>query len=193
MAETTARIIQQWVERYQHDDAARDMLIALACERLRQLTRHMLGGFPGVRRWEETDDVLNAAMLRLCRALAEVRPATAKDFLGLAALQIRRELIDLARRYARPGGPVAKQAAESAAEPAETTLDPVRLAAWQDFHQAVDALPAEEREVFDLLWYQELSQPEAAQTLGVALITIKRRWQSARRRLYDLLQGELPF
>ena len=47
-------------------------------------------------------------------------------------------------------------------ELADTTHDPDRLAAWTDFHREVEALPAEEREVFDLLFYQGLSQAEAA-------------------------------
>ena len=61
-----------------------------------------------------------------------------------------------------------------------------------EFHRRVEDLPEEEREVFHLLWYQDVSQPEAAELLGVPLVRLKRCWQSARRRLYDLLGGELP-
>jgi RNA polymerase sigma factor (sigma-70 family) len=53
-------------------------------------------------------------------------------------------------------------------------------------------LPTENREVFDLLWYQELSQAEAAALLRVSEQTIKRRWQSARRDLHQALGGALP-
>jgi len=70
--------------------------------------------------------------------------------------------------------------------------DPARLAAWGEFHEKIGALPDEEREVFDLLWYQGLSQAEAAELLNVSERTIKRRWQSARLRLYEALQGEVP-
>ncbi len=58
--------------------------------------------------------------------------------------------------------------------------------------RTTERLPAEEREVFDLLWYQELSQAEAAALLGVSERTIKRRWQSARIMLHDALKGEIP-
>ena len=53
---------------------------------------------------------------------------------------------------------------------------PLRLAAWTELHEQVEALPPEEREAFDLLYYQDLPQAEAAQVLGVSLATLKRRW-----------------
>ena len=113
--QTTTRLIQAHLDRLHAGDAgARDGLIGVACERLRRLTRRMLGDFPGVRRWEETDDVLSEAVLRLCRALEDVCPATAREFLGLAALQVRRELCDLARRFRGPEGFAAHHASGAA-------------------------------------------------------------------------------
>jgi DNA-directed RNA polymerase specialized sigma24 family protein len=53
-------------------------------------------------------------------------------------------------------------------------------------------LPPIEREAFDLLFYQELSQAEAAAVLAVSVRTIKRRWQSARLRLVQNLGGKMP-
>src|SRR5438309_1494875 len=84
------------------DAAARDELLRRACGRLELLTRRMLRGFPGVHRWEQTDDVLQNALVRLLRALKEIQPATTRDFLALSTKQIRRELIDLARHYFGP-------------------------------------------------------------------------------------------
>ena len=49
------------------DPNAPDALIRRSCERLRQLTHHMLRGYPGVKRWAETDDVLQIALMRLLR------------------------------------------------------------------------------------------------------------------------------
>jgi RNA polymerase sigma-70 factor (ECF subfamily) len=187
------------------DESARDGLLEAACERLRALTHRMLRDYPGVRRWEQTDDVAQNAAVRLCRALREVRPPTPRDFFAVAALQVRRELIDLARHYAGPLGLGANHASQAAngrnagdtpspfSAAADSTLDPVRLAAWAEFHCRADALPEEERAVFDLLWYQELSQAEAAELLGISESTVKRRWQSARLRLSDQLGGKLPF
>jgi RNA polymerase sigma-70 factor (ECF subfamily) len=184
------------------DEAARGELLACACERLSRLARTMLRGYPNVHRWEQTGDVLQNALLRLSRTLRQVPVATSRDFFRLAALNIRRELLDLAKHYYGPQGQGARHATLAgdpaassdlpAADPGDASHEPERLAAWSEFHEQVEALPAEEREVFDLLWYQGLSQAEAAEVLGVSERTIKRRWMSARLRLQDALQGEMP-
>jgi RNA polymerase sigma-70 factor (ECF subfamily) len=193
--------LQVWIDRLQTGDpAAQAKLLGHACERLRRLTRKMLKDFGRVKRWEQTDDVLQNAMVRLWGALEHVRPPSVRDFLGLAALQIRRELIDLLRRHYGPLGAGAHHATnvdgEStpvvALDPPDTTHEPGRLALWSEFHQQVDALPVEEREAFDLVWYQGVSQPKAAVLLGVSEPTLKRRWWSARRRLHEALKGALP-
>ena len=63
---------------------------------------------------------------------------------------------------------------------ADDSENPCNLAEWTEFHQQVDALPEDEREVFNLLWYGELTQAEAAEILGIAVRTVIRRWQAAR-------------
>jgi RNA polymerase sigma-70 factor (ECF subfamily) len=62
------------------------------------------------------------------------------------------------------------------------------LDAWARFHETVGCLPDDEREVVQLVWYDGMKQPEAAAVLGVSLATLKRRWQSARLRLSELLE-----
>jgi RNA polymerase sigma-70 factor (ECF subfamily) len=164
----------------------------------------MLRDFPGVRRWEETDDVFQNAALRLCAALKEVTPRTVPEFVRLAALQIRRELLDLARHYYGPEGQGAHHASNSGRansnsqstpggyEPMQSTYDPARLAMWSEFHEKVNELPDNELEAFDLLWYQGLSQAEAATLLGVTDRTIQRRWQQARLKVHQAMKGNLP-
>jgi RNA polymerase sigma-70 factor (ECF subfamily) len=121
----------------------------------------------------------------------------------LAAVSIRRELLDLAKHYYGPRGLGANYASvenkgaartSSAAgfDPADAAADADQLAAWTDFHTQVERLPDEERAVFDLLWYQELSQVEAAELLNISLRTVKRRWASARLKLHQALDGALP-
>jgi RNA polymerase sigma factor (sigma-70 family) len=195
--------IQSYLDRMRDgDETARGELLQCASERLRKLVRKMLRAYPRVHRWEETDDVLQNAALRLHRSLGEIALATPRDFFRVAALNIRRELRDLARHYFGPLGHGAKHASwgpddSSAAEtePADRgdlSADPSRLAAWEELHEQIGALPEEEREVFDLLWYQGLNQAEAAGVLGVSKRTIKRRWQAARLRLHEALHGEMP-
>jgi RNA polymerase sigma-70 factor (ECF subfamily) len=191
--------LQARVARLQAGDPdARDELLSAAAELLRQLAHRMLRTFPGVRRWEQTDDVLQNSLMRLYRTLKDVPPRTVADFLRLAALNIRRELLDLAKHHYGPQGQGAHHITVNLDEPAppepaaQQSLDPSRLAVWSEFHQQVEGLPDEERAVFDLLWYQGLSQAEAAELLGVNERTVKRRWQSARIKLHDALNGEAP-
>ncbi|MFO0927177.1 MAG: sigma-70 family RNA polymerase sigma factor [Gemmataceae bacterium] len=203
MDDATSGVLQRCLDRaLAGEAAARDELFRLAGARLERLARVMLRDFPRVRRWEETADVVQNALVRLCRALTDVRPATVRDFYRLAAVQIRRELIDLARHHYGPHGGGAhhhSQGGEGGAADAppawdtgDASLDPGRVALWTDFHRQVDLLPDEQREVFDLLFYQGLSQDQAAELIGVSTRTIKTRWREARLRLHDLLGGALP-
>jgi RNA polymerase sigma-70 factor (ECF subfamily) len=203
-AVTTTAQMQFWIDRLKsgHQDA-RDHLIETCCSRLVLLTHKMLRRYPRVKRWEQTDDVVQNVTLRLRRTLADVAPASVRDFLRLAALNIRRELLDLVKHYYGPHGLGTHYRSDQATRapsdttpaegvPADLANEPGRLAQWTDFHDAVEQLPDELREIFDLLWYQGLSQAEAAEVLEVTERTVQRRWQAARLQLYDALQGELP-
>jgi RNA polymerase sigma-70 factor (ECF subfamily) len=190
--------LQGWLEGLRAGDpTARDRLIERAQERLHCLARRMLKGFPGVARWEDSDDVTQNAMVKLWRALSEVAPRSVREFLALAATQTRRVLIDLARHHYGPQGAGRRHRspppdAVGHAEPGDSSYDPRRLAAWEAFHTQIEGLPDAEREVFELHWYEGLTHAEAAALLEVSVDTIKRRWQSARLRLYDALRGDLP-
>jgi RNA polymerase sigma factor (sigma-70 family) len=197
-------VIQGWLNQFNAgDDSAREALFASAQGRLARLARKLLKGFPGVARWEQSDDVLQNALVRLDRSLRAVSPQSAKDFFGLAATQIRRELIDLARHYNGPEGLAAHHATlggkdqrpdapASGIEPADSTHDPGRLANWTDFHAGIANLADADRELFDLLWYHGLTQAEAGTILGISERTINKRWIAARLRLAEELKGQLP-
>ncbi|MBI1831938.1 MAG: sigma-70 family RNA polymerase sigma factor [Planctomycetes bacterium] len=177
------------------DQAAIDALLRQYSERLTLLTRRMLGDFKRVRRWAETDDVLQNALLRLVAAIRSVKPTTSRDFLALATLQIRRELIDLARHYYGPAGLGANHESQGAddsnkADPADVRHEPSSLAQWTELHQQIDALPEEERDVVGLLFYQGLSQAEAAEVLGISLRTVQRRWHDALCKLHRVWNHE---
>jgi DNA-directed RNA polymerase specialized sigma24 family protein len=53
-------------------------------------------------------------------------------------------------------------------------------------------LPDDLRAVFDMLWYQEMSQAEAAALLGIAVPTVKLRWMKGRLRVQETMGGA-PF
>jgi RNA polymerase sigma-70 factor (ECF subfamily) len=172
------------------DEAAIDALLRHNCERLTRLTRRMLGDFRRVRRWTETADVLQNALLRLMSALRDARPQNAREFLALATVQIRRELLDLTRKFYGPEGMGANQdSAAAASEPApegkgDLTHEPSSLAQWSELHQHIGTLPDDEREIVGLLFYQGLSQAETAEVLNVSVRTVQRRWHAALGKLH---------
>ena len=171
-------------------DDAREQLLEHVCDRLRILTSKMLGTFPGVRRWSETDDVLQSALLRLHRSLGSVQPSSSKEFYGLAALQIRRELLDLAKHYYGPQGIGRNHHSDTGSiiNGNPNTAQPQNLEDWSRFHEAVNALPEKQKQVVDLLWYEGLTQDSAADLLCVSLATIKRRWAEARVSLCNSIE-----
>lgn len=183
------------------DRLAREEILEICNDRLRILTSRLLDGFGKVRRWDSTDDVAQNAALRLYRALAEIAPPTPRALTGLMITQIRRELIDLARRHAGPLGYAANHDTN-----AERTTDggsclivegavdagadePGTAEHWERFHGAVAELPVELREVFEMAWYLGLDQQVAASVIGCSVKTVGRRWQKAvslvRARLGD--------
>jgi RNA polymerase sigma-70 factor (ECF subfamily) len=204
MSETTIGI-QRCVARLQEGDTAvRGELLNYAYGRLFAMTRKMKREYDRVGRWEQTDDILQNASLRLYEALHEVQIKDVRHFFRLAALQIRRELIDLCRHYHGPLGQGARHvtqrgqvASEASVQPphydrAEVTQDPRRMQEWAEFHSVVQDLPQREREVVDLLWYHEMTQDEAARLLGISPRHVKRLWRSAKLLLHERLQGEVP-
>jgi len=175
------------------DAGARDALIHHACDRLLVLTRRMFRGRPGLARWEQTDDVFQNAMVCLHRALAECEVESVVHFFNLATLQIRRELIDLGRARFGPEGIGANHHTDH--QPGDErggTLhslesEPGDVGEWTEFHERMGRLPAQLREVANLLYYEGLPQADAAELLGCSLRTLRRRWQEAKL----LLHGEL--
>lgn len=180
------------------DEAARSALLDHACDRLLRLTRKMFHARRDLRRWEQSDDVFQNAMLRLHRALSEVKPESVRHFFNLAALMIRRTLLDLAKHHLGPQGRGTKHhtdgqpADEEGGSLHDKAEQPEDLEGWSAFHAQVEALPDEEREVVGLLFYEQLSQQKAATVLGVSLRTVKRRWQSARYLLRQGLNAQGP-
>jgi len=158
----------------------------------------MLRKYPSVRRWEDTDDVLQMALLRLHRSLSEVRPESTRQFFGLAVTMIRRQLIDLSRHYlgklglganydSRGGGRAADDSGGPLVTAAGMTECPENLEYWTAFHEAVEALPADEREVVSLIWYGGMSKQDLAETLNINRKTVTRRLARARLLLHECL------
>jgi len=178
------------------DTAAHDELLHHACDRLLRLTRKMFHGFPQLRRWEQTDDVFQNSMVKLHRALSEVQVESVRHFFNLAAVQVRRELLDLAKHHFGPNGGGTNHHTDG--QPADDvggslhfqSGEPKDLASWRDFHSHIESLSPDEQEIVNLVFYEGLSQEEAAKLLGMSFRTFKRRWQAVKLKLTEALQSD---
>jgi len=202
MGEETA-LVQSALDQFNagHPKALDD-LFARAARRLERMAHRMMHrDFRRLAPLEQTDDVTQDVSMRLQKALAEVKILTAAEFYRISSAIIRRVLLDMARHHYGPEGSAAHRAEVPAGDssvlrlptPTDGTSNrPDVLAAWGEFHERVEQLPEEQRQVFDLLWYQGLSQEEAAEVLSVAVPTVKRRWRDAKLELIDVLGDNFP-
>lgn len=198
MHESSINTVQmhRWMERIRAGELnARDDLLRGFGNRFEALARKMIRRFPNVHRWADTNDVLQNALMRLLRSLEKVEPGSVREFLGLAALVMRRELIDLARHFNGPqgiGGNHASQHANAASPIVDQTPvtqdDEDEVARWQAFHERVEELPSEEREVVGLVFYHGWTQIQIAELFQVSDRTIRRWWESALLKLHQSLK-----
>lgn len=183
------------------DTAAKGALIDVAKERLLVLTSRLLGGFPRGREHDDTTGIFNESYLRLHSALDEVKPATARQFLGLAALEIRRTLLDTVRKLSGRGKEKRGRNASLDANDTDgagridvpiTDSARKRFEMAEDLFAAMDRLPDELREVVMLHHFQGLMQSEVAALMGVHEDTVKRRWAMAQVKLAKHLAAYDP-
>lgn len=199
---TETSVLQNCIDRLSANDlSARDDLISFSCERLRVLTRN-LSRTDRVRRFADTDDVLDGAVISLKSSLRSARPATVNEFLRLAAFHILRELTRLAREYYGPRGWATRHVVGPTTESwfnaafegeSEDEGSPSQIASQHEnverLHEAVGTLDEDLREVVDLMWLHGLKQNETAEILGVTPKTIRRRWVRARLRLQHAMSS----
>jgi RNA polymerase sigma factor (sigma-70 family) len=192
-----------WLDRFRAGDReACDALIRATGRRLERLARRMLRDFANLRPLTDTGDVLNGALLRLVETLRKIDPPppSARDFFFLAACHVRRELLDLARYYGtlKRGGerPLSLGPADSdgrGIDPADPVSEaPDALESWTRFHEAVEQLPAEERELVGLRFYHGCTPAQVAELLGLEERTYRRRWRAACVALSQLVDGDSP-
>jgi RNA polymerase sigma-70 factor (ECF subfamily) len=192
--------LQRCVERWQAGDRdAADELLRACGARLERLARLMLRDFPNVREWTETLDVLQGSLVRLLHTLHNLRPESTRHFFNLAAEHVRRELLDLARRFAADrfarltlASPTDDSHTADLAQAADRADDSEDYELWQRFHEAVEQLPVEGREVIGLVFYHGWTQAQIAELFAVDERTVRRRWQSACLGLSRLVGQRLP-
>jgi RNA polymerase sigma factor (sigma-70 family) len=195
-ANQTTIAVQRYLEELPEGSSAEPVVRALldrAVSRLHQLCASLLyRRYPRLTRPPlnlVADELLSAVVERLLKALRQARPQTARQFFALACQHIRWELNDMARRLDAQT-PVAELredlALASATSASGLSADARRILA------AIDDLPEEEREAFDLVRIQGLSQAEAAQVLGTSTSSINRRLRRGLRQLASALADLYP-
>jgi RNA polymerase sigma-70 factor (ECF subfamily) len=195
--EPTTVIIQRYLDALPGDAAAEPVvreLLERAVGRLRLLCATFLSkSYPRLTRPPvnlETDELLGGVVAGLLTALRTTRPPTVRRFFALANQHMRWQLNDLARRLDQQ--PAAAALAESgvAAPPASTasglSSDGRRMLG------AIDGLPEDEREVFDLVGIQGLAHAAVAAVVGVSEKTVQRRLNRARLLLAERLADLRP-
>ena len=197
-AEPTSAAVQRYLDELAADSPAEAVVRALlgrAVHRLQKLCATLLyRSYPRLTRSPanlQPDEMLGAVVERLLKALREARPASVRQFFGLACQHIRWELNEMARRLdERPAAEELRAETVPAPSGSSSGLTP-------DGHRilaAIDQLPADDREAFDLVQIQGLSQAEAARVLEVSVATVNRRLNRGLRvltaTLADLYPGE---
>jgi RNA polymerase sigma-70 factor (ECF subfamily) len=196
----TTAVVQRYLDELGGDSPAEPIVRAMldrAVRRLHLLCATLLHrSYPRLTQPPlnlQADELLGAVAERLLKAMREVHPRNVRQFFALANQHMRWELNDLARRLDEQ--PVAVELHEGVVpSPASSvsglTPDGLRML------RAIDDLPEDEREAFDLVRVQGMTQTEAARVLGVSVVTVKRRLSRGLRllteRLADLRPGNDP-
>lgn len=138
----------------------------------------------------EADELLSAVVERLLKAMRDVRPQTVRQFFALANQHMRWELNDLARRLDNQGPAVELRESLAPAMPessgSQLSPDARRILA------AIENLPGDEREAFELVRIQDLTHAEAASVLGCSLKTVQRRLNRGLQLLASQLGDAVP-
>jgi RNA polymerase sigma-70 factor (ECF subfamily) len=175
----TTAVVERYLVALAEDAPADPVIRALldrAVGRLRMLCAGLLHrSYPRLARPPlnlEADELLGAVVERLLKAMREARPRTVRQFFALANRHIRWELNDLARRLdEQPDAVELREGLAPAVLSSGSALGPDA----RRILEAIEDLPEDERDAFDLVRIQGLTQPEAAELLGVSAATVKRR------------------
>jgi RNA polymerase sigma factor (sigma-70 family) len=192
--ERTTAAVQRYLDELAGDAPADPVVRALldrAVCRLHQLCAALLyRSYPRLTRPPanfQVDEMLGAVVERLLKALREARPRTVRQFFALAGRHMRWELNDMARRLDEQPAAVELhdgQVPAPAGSDSGLTPDGLRML------EAIGNLPEAEREAFDLVRIQGMTQAEAAQVLGVSVMTVNRRLNRSLHLLTETL-GDL--
>jgi RNA polymerase sigma-70 factor (ECF subfamily) len=177
--EHTTAAVQRFLFELEGDEPSAPVVRALlerVVDRLHVLCTAMLvRSYPRLMRPPmnlRSEEMLSAVVERLLKAMREVRPQSPRQFFALANRHMRWELNDLARRLDEQ-----TRAVELREEfvPGPASSGSELSAGARRMLEAIEGLPEEEREVFELVRMQGMTHGEAAEVIGVSTKTVQRR------------------
>lgn len=178
-AQRTTVAVQGYLDDLARGEPAEPAIRALlgrSAERLHLLCATLLAqNYPRLMRPPlnlQSDEMLSAVVERLLKAMKEVRPESVRQFFGLANRHMRWELNDMARRLDNQSAVVGLH--ESGIPSPESSGSVISVNTMRML-EAIESLPEDEREVFELLRIQGMTYTEAADLLGVSESTVQRR------------------
>ncbi|MGI9175307.1 MAG: ECF-type sigma factor [Rhodothermales bacterium] len=185
--------ITQWLQRlHDGDEAALEHLMPLLYDELRLLARKQLRGeWPGHTLL--TTDLVGEVYLRLVEQ-RRLRAADRPQFFAIAAITMRRILVDYARtrkRLKRGGGQVPIPLEE--AEQFLTEQEADEVLALDAALERLAVLEPRAVQVVQCRFYSGLTLEETAQALDVSARTVQRDWIAARAWLRKEITQDLQF
>ena len=173
--ETITLLLTRWRA---GDSVAADRLMELVYGELHRIAGREMRGERGGHTLQTTA-LVHEAFLRISSG-EPVRWVDRAHFYAIAAQQLRRVLVDHARRVRsakRGGGAVRLSISE--ADGRTIGLDE-RLLAVDEALSRLESLDGRAAKVVELRFFGGLSEAEAAEALGISVATLKRDWDFAR-------------
>jgi RNA polymerase sigma factor (sigma-70 family) len=177
-----SRSDEQLMAAYVAGDAAafRDIFARYAPLLLRAMLRELY-----VR--EEANDLVQQTFLQLHRARTDFDPAQKlKPWVFTIAMNLKREYFRKKKRR-----PERSLEADSIPEPAVAALGAARVDARRTLARVLDGLPADQREVIELHWFDGLEFPEVATVVGASVSAVKVRAHRGYVRLREALGDQV--
>ncbi len=132
---------------------------------------------------EEANDLVQQTFLQLHRARADFDASQKlKPWVFTIAMNLKREYFRRKKRR-----PERSLDAESTIEPAVAALGAARVEARHTLARVMQDLPADQREVIELHWFDGLEFPEVAQVVGASVSAVKVRAHRGYVRLRQAL------
>lgn len=196
----TTAVVQRYLNDLNGDSPAEPIvrdLLSRAAGRLHLLCTSMLTrDYPRLTRPPlnlQPEEMLSGLVERLLKAMERTRPPTVRQFFGLVNQHMRWELNDFARRLDERSRAVElRDDLVPAPESSGSGLSPNT----RRMLEAVENLPPDEREVFELVRIQGMTIPEVAEIVGATDRTVHRRLSRAlvllTGTLADLRPSAIP-